>query len=174
MLDESLTRLVDLMFAVPFIIVALVSDVVFWPSLHLVIVLLLLFTWAPFARQIRGETLNLKTQGCVALDKVAGASPPYRVAYERILPGVANTVMVIASLRVGALILTGPILSYLGVGIPATNLAWGTIVADGRDNISTAWWVSFFPGLAICFTVFAFNFLGDWHLDWFDPRLRQP
>ena len=172
MVDESLMRLVDLMFAVPFIIVALVAAVVFGPSLHLVVILLLLFSWAPFARQIRGETLGLKTQDYVALAKVAGASP-FRVAYKHILPGVVNTVMVLASLRVGSLILTESVLSYLGVGIPAPNPAWGSMVSDGRDYISTAWWIAFFPGLAIFLTVFAFNFLGDWLRDWFDPRLRQ-
>lgn len=172
MVDELLMRVVDFSFAVPFIIVALVAAVVFGASLGLVIILLTLFSWAPFARQVRAETLSLKAQDYVALARVAGASP-LRIAYKHILPGVINTVMVLASLRVGSLILTESVLSYLGVGIPAPTPAWGTMVAEGRLYISTAWWITFFPGLAIFLTVFAFNFLGDWLRDWFDPRLRQ-
>ena len=81
--------------------------------------------------------------------------------------------MVVASLRVGTLILTEAVLSYLGVGIQPPTPAWGAMVADGRDYIATAWWLTFFPGLAIFLTVLAFNFLGDWLRDRLDPRLRQ-
>jgi peptide/nickel transport system permease protein len=80
---------------------------------------------------------------------------------------------VIGSLRVGNLILAEAILSYLGVGVPPPTPAWGAMVSEGRDYISTAWWVTFFPGVAIFLTVLAFNFLGDWLRDYFDPRLRQ-
>ena len=79
----------------------------------------------------------------------------------------------IGSLRVGSLILTESVLSYLGVGVPPPTPAWGAMVSDGRDYIATAWWVTFFPGLAIFLTVMAFNFLGDWLRDYLDPRLRQ-
>ena len=170
--DELLMRLVDFTFAVPFLMIALVASVVFGPSMGLVLILLTVFGWAPFARQVRAETLGLKTLDYVALARVAGASP-LRIGYKHILPGVINTILVLASVRVGALILTESVLSYLGVGIPAPHPAWGTMVSDGRDYIATAWWITFFPGLAIFVTVFAFNFLGDWLRDWFDPRLRQ-
>lgn len=170
--DEFLMRLVDFSFAVPFILIALVAAVVFGPSLRLVAILLAIISWAPFARQVRAETLGLKTRDYVALARVAGASP-LRIIVRHMLPGVLNTIMVLASLRVGALILTESTLSFLGVGIPAPQPAWGNMVAEGRNYIATAWWISFFPGLAILLTVFAFNFLGDWLRDWFDPRLRQ-
>ena len=104
--------------------------------------------------------------------KVVGASPVY-ILYKHLLPGVFNTLMVVASLRVGTLILTESVLSYLGVGVPPPTPAWGAMVSDGRDYISSAWWVTFFPGLAIFLTVLAFNFLGDWLRDKLDPRLRQ-
>ena len=93
--------------------------------------------------------------------------------YRHILPGVTSTLLVIATLRVGQLILTESILSFLGVGIPPPTPAWGVMIADGRSYLATAWWVAFFPGMAIFLTVLAFNFLGDWLRDWFDPRLRQ-
>ena len=170
--DEVLMRLVDFVFALPFIVVALVASVVWGSSLELVIILLALFTWAPFARQVRAEALQLKMMDYVALARVAGASG-FRITVRHILPGVVNTVMVLSSLQVGSLILTESVLSFLGVGIPPPQPSWGSMVAEGRQYISTAWWISFFPGLAILFIVFSMNFFGDWLRDKLDPRLRQ-
>ena len=170
--DEVLMRLVDFVFALPFIVVALVASVVWGASLELVIILLSLFTWAPFARQVRAESLQLKTMDYVALARVAGASG-FRITVRHILPGVVNTVMVLSSLQVGSLILTESVLSFLGVGIPPPQPSWGSMVAEGRQYISSAWWISFFPGFAILLIVFSMNFFGDWLRDKLDPRLRQ-
>ncbi|MBI4305078.1 MAG: ABC transporter permease [Chloroflexi bacterium] len=90
-----------------------------------------------------------------------------------IFPGVINTAIVIATLQVGSLILTEAILSFLGAGIPPPTPAWGSMVSEGRLYLGSAWWIAIFPGIAIFLTVFAFNFLGDWLRDRFDPRLRQ-
>ena len=81
--------------------------------------------------------------------------------------------MVVASLRVGQLILTEATLSFLGVGIPPPNPAWGAMIANGREYLDTAWWVSTMPGLCLFTAVMGLNFLGDWLRDRFDPRLRQ-
>ncbi len=172
LVDEALMRLVDFVFALPFIVVALVASVVWGPSLELVIILLALFTWAPFARQVRAETLQLKTTDYVALARVAGASG-LRIALKHILPGVVNTVMVLSSLQVGSLILTESVLSFLGVGIPPPQPSWGSMVSEGRQYVATAWWISFFPGVTILLIVFSMNFFGDWLRDKLDPRLRQ-
>ena len=171
-IDEILMRFADLTFAVPFILVALVVVIVVGPSLTIIIILLVAFSWAVFARQVRGEALVLREQDYVSMAKVVGASPAY-ILYKHLLPGVFNTLMVVASLRVGTLILTESVLSFLGVGIPPPTPAWGAMVSDGRDYISSAWWITFFPGVAIFLTVLAFNFLGDWLRDRLDPRLRQ-
>ena len=170
--DELLMRVVDLSLAIPFILVALAVLIVFGQSLEVIVFLLILFSWGGFARQVRAETLSLRTLDYVALAKVAGAGP-LLILSKHILPGVINTIIVIATLQVGGLILTESILSYLGVGIPPPTPAWGVMVADGRDYLDTAWWIALFPGLAIFLTVLAFNFLGDWFRDRFDPRLRQ-
>ena len=114
----------------------------------------------------------MKTLDYVSAGRISGAST-YRILFRHLLPGVFNTVMVIMSLRVGNLIITESILSFLSVGIPEPTPAWGVMVADGRNYISIAWWISFFPGLAIMLTVLSFNFLGDWMRDRLDPRLRQ-
>lgn len=170
--DEIAMRFVDFTYATPFILVALVVVIVLGQSLAVIIALLVIFSWNSFARQVRGETLKLKTEAYVDMARIAGASAG-RILSRHLLPGVINTVLVLVSLRVGSLILTEAVLSFLGVGVPPPTPAWGLMVADGRDYIDTAWWVTVFPGGAIFLTVLAFNFLGDWFRDHFDPRLRQ-
>lgn len=170
--DEIITRIVDMWLAIPFILLALVAVTVLGQSFPVLMGLLALVAWVPFVRNIRAEVLVLKTRDYVALSKVAGASP-IRIMLRHILPNVVNTIMVIASLRVGQLILTEAILSFLGAGIPPPTPAWGVMVSDGRNYLSDAWWISFFPGMAILIVVASFNFIGDWTRDRLDPRLRQ-
>ena len=172
LVDEILMRLVDLTFAMPFILVALVVAIVLGQAIEIIIILLIIFSWGAFARQARGETLALKERDYVAQARVAGGTSRY-IMTRHILPGLINTIIVMASLRVGQLILAESILSFLGLGIPPPTPAWGAMVADGRGYISTAWWTSFFPGVMIFLTVMGFNFMGDWFRDYFDPRLRQ-
>ena len=171
-IDELIMRLVDVWVSLPFLLLALVTAVIFGSSLRLVLVLLALLAWAPFVRNVRAEVLSLKELDYVALARVAGASPP-RIIVKHIMPGVISIVTVIASLQVGSLILAEASLSFLGIGIPAPTPAWGSMVADGRDYVATAWWLSFFPGFAIFLVVMSLNFLGDWVRDRLDPRLRQ-
>ena len=170
--DEIAMRFVDFTLAMPFILVAFVVVIVLGQSLEVVIFLLVIFSWNSFARQVRAETLKLKTMDYVALAHVAGASTT-RIILRHLLPGVMSTITVLITLRVGTLILTESVLSYLGVGIPPPTPAWGLMVAEGRDYVNTAWWITVFPGVAIFLTVLAFNFLGDWMRDRLDPRLRQ-
>ena len=170
--DEVLMRIVDFTFAVPFILVALVAVIVYGQSFELVIILLTIFSWNGVARQARAETLSLKTRDYVSAARVAGASI-WRILWKHLTPGLINTIIVVTTLHLGSLILTEASLSFLGVGIPPPTPAWGVMVAEGRNYIYTEWWISFFPGLAIMLTVLAFNFLGDWFRDRFDPRLRQ-
>ncbi len=172
LVEELIMRLVDVWLALPFVLLALVAVVVFGGSLWLVMALLAMFTWPSFVRFVRGEVLSLKERDYVALAKVAGASNT-RIIMRHVLPGVMNTVIVITTLRVGQLILTEATLSFIGAGIPAPTPAWGLIISEGRSYVSTAWWSTFFPGLAIFLVVMSLNFVGDWMRDRFDPRLRQ-
>ena len=171
-LDEAIMRIVEITLAVPTILVALVIVIIFGQNFIVLLAILAFVAWNAFPRNIRAEVLTLKTSDYVALAKVAGASS-LRIMFIHIFPGVINTVLVIATLRVGQLILIEAILSFLGAGIPPPKPAWGAMVADGREYLGDAWWISFFPGLCIFLVVMALNFLGDWMRDRFDPRLRQ-
>ena len=170
--DELLMRFVDFTLAVPFILIAIVVIVVLGQSLTIIISLLVIFSWAGFARQVRAETLSLKTEIYIDAARIVGA-PTTRIFVRHIFPGLVSTIVVIATLRVGALILTESTLSFLGVGVPPPTPAWGVMVADGRQYVESAWWESLFPGLAIMMVVLSFNFFGDWVRDFLDPRLRQ-
>jgi peptide/nickel transport system permease protein len=170
--DEIVVRIMDISLAIPFLLLALIVVMVFGASLTVLMGVLALSTWAGPARLVRSQVLQLKTLDYVALAKVSGAST-FRILYKHILPGVTNTIIVVATLAVGSVILSEAILSFLGAGVPPPTPTWGSMVADGRDYLGSAWWVAFFPGMAIVLTVLAFNFLGDWLRDWFDPRLRQ-
>ena len=170
--DEFLMRMVDVWYAVPFLLLAMVAVIIFEASLNLIIFLLILLAWSGYVRNLRGEVLSLKQRDFVSAARVAGAST-LRIIVRHLLPGLVNTIFVIASLRVGQLILAEASLSFIGAGIPAPTPAWGVLIAEGREYVENAWWQTVFPGTAIFLVVLAFNFLGDWVRDRLDPRLRQ-
>jgi len=142
------------------------------PSFRNVVLVIALLLWPRFARQIRGETLAVKEQDFVALAVVAGRSSAW-IIRRHIFPNVVPTLLVISTLQVGYVILLEGTLSFLGVGVPPPNPAWGLMIADGRGFLATAWWITLFPGLAMLLTVLAVNLLGDWLRDHLDPKLRQ-
>jgi peptide/nickel transport system permease protein len=170
--DELVMRLVDIKLAIPTILLALVLILALGQSFMIIVVVLAIAIWPRFARNIRGEVLQLKTMDFVALAQVAGASTP-RILIFHIFPGVVNTLIILATLEVGLVILLESTLSFLGAGVPPPTPAWGSMVADGRDRLAVAWWISTMPGLAIMLIVMSMNIFGDWLRDVLDPRLRQ-
>ena len=172
LIDEVIARAVDIWHALPFLLVAIVVVTLFGGSLTVLMGVLAMVSWAGFVRNVRADVLTLREREYVQMARVCGASTP-RVIVRHILPGVIPTIMVIATLAVGGLILTEATLSFLGAGIPAPTPSWGLMVSEGREYLTTAWWSSFFPGLAIFLVVMSLNFVGDWIRDFTDPRLRQ-
>ena len=171
--DEFLMRLVDISLAIPLILIALVLVITLGQSLWIIVTVLCLFIWSRFARQVRGEVLQLKHMDYVSLAKVSGASTA-RILFIHIFPGTINTLIVVATLQVGIVILLEATLSFLGAGVPPPTPAWGSMVSDGRDKMAGGvWWISTFPGVAIMLTVMSLNLFGDWLRDTLDPRLRQ-
>src|SRR6266571_4025192 len=170
--DAILMRLTDIGLSLPTILIAVVLLAVSEPSFGNVVLIVSLLLWPRFARQIRGETLALKEQDFVALAVVAGRSSAWIIS-RHIFPNVVPTLLVICTIQVGYVILLEGTLSFLGVGVPPPDPAWGLMIADGRGFLATAWWISLFPGLAMLLTVLAVNLLGDWLRDRLDPKLRQ-
>jgi peptide/nickel transport system permease protein len=178
--DEIIQRIVDIWNALPFLLIALVAVIVYnrreWDfpggRATLIMLLLALLTWSNFVKNIRVEVLSLREREYVYYARVAGASH-LRIMLRHLLPGVINTSIVIATLSTGGLVLTEAALSFLGAGIPPPTPAWGLMVAEGREYVTTAWWLVVIPGIVILLVVMSLNFLGDWLRDRLDPRLRQ-
>jgi peptide/nickel transport system permease protein len=170
--DSLLMRLVDISLSLPGILIAVLLSVVFEPSFSNVIVVVVFLLWPSYARLVRGETLGLKHQEFVALARTAGCTG-FTIMVRHIVPNLLPSVLVLATLHVGYVIVLEAALSFLGVGIPPPTPSWGVMVADGRGLIERAWWVSILPGIAILVTVLSLNILGDWVRDRLDPKLRQ-
>ena len=170
--DHLIMRLVDIALSIPAILLALVLAVALGPSFQTVIIVIVSIFWSRYARLVRGETLSLKHQDFVARARVAGASNT-RIIARHIFPNLVNTIIVLATLEVGQVILLEATLSFLGAGLPRPTPAWGLMVASGRELIVTAWWVAAFPGLAIVLAVLSMNLFGDWLRDSLDPKLRN-
>ncbi len=170
--DVVLMRATDATMSFPVILLALILAVTVGPSFTNVVTAIAVILWARYARVIRGQVLTLMHLDFVAQARIAGAGA-WRIITRHLLPNTLGTLLVLVTLQIGYVIIVEASLSFLGAGIPPPTPAWGSMIAEGRDVVTRAWWVSLFPGLAILLVVLAFNLLGDWLRDTFDPKLRQ-
>lgn len=170
--DAILMGTADAALAFPLILLALLLVVLLGPSFINVIIAIAMMLWARYARVIRGEILNLRERDFIALARISGCSAA-RIISRHLFPNVLNTLLVMLTLQVGWVIVMEATLSFLGAGVPPPTPAWGSMVAEGRNYLHSAWWIVAIPGIAIMLTVLAFNMLGDWLRDALDPRLRQ-
>ncbi len=171
-LDAVVMRMVDVSLSISLVLIALVLAAVRGPSIGNVLIVICLFLWSRYARLIRGETLLLRSQDFVARARVSGASN-VRIMVRHIFPNLVNTIIVLATLQIGFVIILEASLSFLGAGVPHPSPAWGLMVADGRELLTSAWWVSLVPTVAIVLTVLSINLLGDWTRDKLDPKQRN-
>ena len=171
-IDHLVMRAVDICLSMPAILFALVLAVVLGPSFQTVIIVIVTIFWSRYARLVRGETLAIKSQDFISRSRVAGASNA-RIIIRHIFPNVVNTIIVLATLEVGQVILLESTLSFLGAGLPRPTPAWGLMIANGRELLVTSWWVTAWPGVAILLSVLSMNLLGDWLRDRLDPKLRN-
>jgi len=170
--DGVLMRVTDATLSFPTILLALILAVTIGPSFTNVVIAIAVLLWARYARVIRGQVLTLMELDFIAQARIAGAGAT-RIITRHLVPNTLNTLVVLVTLQIGYVIIVEASLSFLGAGIPPPTPAWGSMIAEGRDFITSAWWVSLFPGLAILLVVLAFNLLGDWLRDTLDPKLRQ-
>ena len=170
--DAVLMRVTDATMSFPVILLALILAVTMGPSFTNVVVAIAVILWARFARVVRGQVLTLMELDFIVQARIAGASAT-RIILRHLFPNILNTLVVLVTLQVGYVIIVEASLSFLGAGIPPPTPAWGSMITEGRDFVTSAWWVSLFPGLAILLVVLAFNLLGDWLRDTLDPKLRQ-
>jgi peptide/nickel transport system permease protein len=171
-IESLIMRIVDLAISLPVMLIALLFGVLFGPSFSNIVIIISLLLWSQFARMARGETLRVRQQDFIELARTAGCSR-LTIMWRHILPNVAGSLVVLATLQVGTVIIMEASLSFLGVGVPPPAPAWGSMIADGRSYVVSAWWLCIFPGLAILMTVLAMNVLGDELTDALNPTLRE-
>jgi peptide/nickel transport system permease protein len=171
-LDDSLMRLGDIHLAFPVLLLGVALLSVLGASLANLILVLALSGWVTYARIVRGETLSLVEREFVAAARALGAKDLH-VLSRHILPNVWPPIIVVATFSVARVIIAEASLSFLGLGIPPPAPSWGAMLDEGRNYITTGWWLALFPGLAILALVLGVNLVGDWLRDLLDPRLER-
>jgi len=170
--DSVAMRAADAALGFPTILVAMVIVVLVGAGIESIILAVALTVWARFARMIRADVLGIKSMDYITSAIIAGVSMP-RIILRHVFPNTVNTMMIITSLQVGQVILLEASLSFLGLGLPVGEPAWGIMVSEGKAVILEVWWLSLLPGLAITAVVLGFNYFGDWMRDALDPKLRR-
>ncbi len=169
--DDVLMHITDIQLAIPTILLAIAVVAVLGPGLPNVVITLSVTGWTLYARLVRGQTMTVKTRDFVQAARANGAGDA-RIVLRHVLPNVVSPVIVVAVFAVANMIVLEATLSFLGLGVEPSVVTWGRMLNGGRLYLSTAWWLTAFPGLAIFVTVLAVNLLGDHLRDWLDPRLR--
>jgi len=167
--DRLLMRIGDMQLAFPSVLLALAVLAVVGPGLRNVILVLGVSSWVTYARLVRAETLSLKEREYVLAARAMGASPG-RILRHHLVPNVIGVIIVMATFSVATTILAESGLSFLGLGVGGRTPTWGVMLADAREYMAEAWWLTAFPGLAILVTVLGVNLVGDWLRDYLDPR----
>jgi len=171
--DQVIMRVTDAWLALPALVFAIFLAALVGPSMWNIVIILGSVYWTRYARVIRGEVLTLREREFVKLAEIAGASK-LRVIRRHILPNVMNTTMVLASLTIGVVIIAEASLSFLGVGVPPPQPAWGLMLSEARSMLMAGqWWLTVFPGACIVLIVLATQLFGDWLRVRLDPQLRN-
>jgi len=170
--DRIVMRLVDIQLAFPRILLAVTIIAMLGPSVRNLVIVLGISAWMDYARIVRAQVLSLREKEYVLAARCVGLSDS-GIMFRHILPNALSSAIIVASVSVASNIIIESSLSFLGLGVGANAITWGTMLADARNYIEVQSWLATFPGLAIMLVVLAVNLLGDWLRDILDPRLRR-
>jgi len=169
--DQVMMRIVDIMYAVPYLLIAILLVTVLGRDFYLVVLAITAFSWMDTARLVRGQTLSLRKMEFVEAARAMGVST-LRIVVEHIVPNLMGLVLVYATVTVPGVILTESVLSFLGLGIQEPMTSWGVLIHDGAQMLDSAPWLLIFPALMLSLTLYSFNYLGDGLRDALDPKDR--
>jgi peptide/nickel transport system permease protein len=169
--DDLAMRLVDAYLSFPYILIAIVWATLIGTDIQNLVIIVAVRGWVEFARVARGQGLSIRTRDYVVAARALGASG-WRIIGRHILPNMIAPILVVAGFQLGRLIILEGTLSFLGIGVRPPTAAWGSMLSDARNYLSSAWWTAFFPGAAISLVVMAASFLGDSLRDYMDPTMR--
>jgi ABC-type dipeptide/oligopeptide/nickel transport system permease subunit len=170
--DTVISRLVDIVLSLPYLLFALALVSVSKPGLRIVITVIAVFGWAAIARIVRGQVLSLREKEFIEASRSLGASS-WRIMFIDILPNIMAQVIVYTTLLIPVSIIFEAALSFLGVGIPPPTADWGQMISESQTVYQQAWWFLLFPSIALLVTTVAFNILGDGVRDALDPRVDR-
>ncbi|MCX7845824.1 MAG: ABC transporter permease [Dictyoglomaceae bacterium] len=168
--DDLIMRIVEILFAFPFLLFVIAVVAVFGPGIQNLYLAVALIGWAGVSRIVRGQVLSLRERDFVASARAVGAGT-WRILFKHILPNALSPIIIEATLGMGGMIMLEAGLSFLGLGVQAPTPSWGSMVQAGLAYMRSAWWYPVFPGIVIMIVVFGFNLLGDGLRDALDPRL---
>ncbi|CAN5449185.1 ABC transporter permease [soil metagenome] len=169
--DAFIMLVADTQLSTPFLVIAIAAVAAFGQSMMILIILAGISGWMGFARTIRAQVLTLRNRDFVVASEAIGANS-WRILWRHMLPNITSTIIVLVTISFRGLILFEASMSFLGLGVPPPNPAWGSMISNGRDYLLSSWWISVFPGVALMLTVLAVSFIGDWLRDVLDPTLN--
>lgn len=169
--DTVISRVIDAQLAIPFLLLAIAVITARGRSLGVLIFVLAIFVWARYARLVRSDAIGVAARPFITALRAAGV-PTRRIIVRHLLPNIGGTVLVITTLEIGMIIIGESALSFLGLGVVAPDVSWGSMLAEGREDMRRAWWVVAAPGAAITSVVLIVNLLGDVLHARHDPRKR--
>ena len=168
---NALMRLCDVQLSFPFILLALTINAIVGLGLRNIIVSLAAAGWVVYARVVRGEVLSVKQRDYVQAAAALGTGRS-RILFRHVLPNVAPSIIIVASLQFSQFIVAEAAISFLGFGVQPPTPAWGSMLSESRDFLYVAWWLAAFPGAALALTALGVNLVGDWLRDILDPKFR--
>jgi oligopeptide transport system permease protein len=170
-IDSFMMRIVDMMYAIPYLLIAILLVTILGREFYLVVLAITAFSWMDMARVVRGQTLSLRSMEFVEAARAIGV-PTRRIIFSHIVPNLLGIVVIYTTVTVPSVILTESVLSFLGLGIQEPMTSWGVLIHDGTNIMEVAPWMLLFPAAMLSITLYCFNFIGDGLRDALDPKER--
>ena len=170
-IDAFMMRVVDMMYAIPYLLIAILLITILGREFYLVVFTITVFSWMDMARVVRGQTLSLRSMEYVEAARAMGVSNT-RIIFRHIVPNLLGVVVIYTTVTVPGVILTESVLSFLGLGIQEPMTSWGVLIHDGANAMEVTPWILLFPARLLCITLYCFNFIGDGLRDALDPKER--
>lgn len=169
--DSLMMRIVDMMYAVPYLLIAILMVTLLGREFYLVVITITVFSWMDMARVVRGQTLSLRSREFVEAARAIGV-PTWRIIFQHIVPNLLGIVVIYTTVTVPGVILTESVLSFLGLGIQEPMTSWGVLIHDGTSVMEISPWILLFPAALLSTTLYCFNYIGDGLRDALDPKDR--
>ncbi|MGL6070456.1 ABC transporter permease, partial [Craterilacuibacter sp.] len=169
--DTLMMRLVDMMYAVPYLLIAILMVTLLGREFYLVVLTITVFSWMDMARVVRGQTLAIKSREYIEAAHAIGVSTP-AIIFRHIVPNLLGIVVIYTTVTVPGVILTESVLSFLGLGVQEPMTSWGVLIEEGTGVMETTPWMLLFPGVLLSLTLYCANYIGDGMRDALDPKDR--